>query len=691
MKDYEYLYNRIENEIIRCFSGKAIPSRGIKKLLSLYNGHMPDEEERTALADMAQEVVDYKAGLSHTGEVFLTNVSILIGQNICNALGEDVYDSLETRDEERIYKRKIYLALGDLAIETLYQTGSIIVERNGDGAYIVVPIYEENAPPPPLAATTSEPKPILGLYQDHNRPVIKSWNRSRSEEFSELFETPHIRALDKLQCQGWSINEDVYQIVKNSPPEPYEGEDELLIKQSESKQYAFRAVMSRAEELRGKPFYQYVECDYRGRIYYSEHYMNFQGHDFARGMMLFDKPKRVTEKGKAWLARFTADCFNESFHISELPLWCSAPYRDHLESEGLDTMSVDKFTPEDKVKWTYMNMDKIINNYDLLDCEKPVSYLACCFEWRKYHANPDHYFSALPIPIDGSNNGWQHLAAISKDSKAGRLVGLIPTDIQEDFYVSTAKELIKLLPDWFEERQIPMKHIRKGISKRGSMTRAYSAGAKKIAENMWLDCRTAGYHEAYGITEKDCYKLAQGLVKAIDIVCPGPLATMRFLQNVAMEELKAQKNKYIQWTTPSGFPVTYVAPFMARDRFQNIIKGIGRISHRVVLPTDRPDVQKFMSGISPNFIHSLDASHMCMVIDQWDKSFGGVHDSFSTHADDVDDLQLLTKEIFINMYADDDNYQGIKNRILTEDTPNLTYFTGDLDIREVINSDYFFS
>ena len=687
----EYLYGRIENEVIRCFSGKAIPSRGIKKLLTLYNGSMPDEEEREALGDMALEVVGYKAGLSHNGEVYLTNVSILIGQNICSALGEDVFDDLDMADEQRVYMRKIHLALGDLALEALYQTGAVILERNGDGAYIVVPVLEENAPPPPLSGTTDEPKSILSLYQEHGRPVIKGWNRSRNEEFKELFETPHIRSLDKLQRQGWLINEDVYAIVKDNPPIPYDGDEELLQKQSDSKQYAFDSIMLRAEELRGKPFYQYVECDYRGRIYYSEHFMNFQGHDYARGMMLFEKPKPVTEKGLAWLARFTANCYNESFPISDIPLWCTTDYHSYLRDEGLDSISVDKMTMEDRRIWTYMNMDKIIHNFDLLDCEKPVSFLACCFEWRKYHENPEHFFSRLPIPIDGSNNGWQHLAAISKDSQAGRLVGLVPVDIQEDFYVRAAKALIDIVPDWFEARDMPMKHIRKGISKRGSMTRAYSAGAKKIAENMWLDCRTYGFHDMYDITEQDCFKLAQGLVKAIDLVCPGPLATMKFLQAAAMAELKTQQTKYMKWETPSGFPVTYLAPYKVRDRFRNVIKGIGQISHRVVLPTDRPDIQKFMSGISPNFIHSLDASHMCLVLDRWNGAFGGVHDSFSTHANDVDDLQQLTKEVFIEMYADDDNYQGIKNRILTEDDPNLTRSMGDLNIREVMNSDYFFS
>ena len=58
------------------------------------------------------------------------------------------------------------------------------------------------------------------------------------------------------------------------------------------------------------------------------------------------------------------------------------------------------------------------------------------------------YYSSLPIPIDGSNNGWQHLAAISKDKKAGELVGLVKTDIPKDFYVQTAKALISRVPSY---------------------------------------------------------------------------------------------------------------------------------------------------------------------------------------------------------------------------------------------------
>ena len=463
--------------------------------------------------------------------------------------------------------------------------------------------------------------------------------------------------------------------------------------QSTSKASEYRSVVAVVSKLRKmEQFYQYAECDYRGRIYYQQPYFNFQGSDVARGLFLFDKPRRVTAKGLKWLARHTATCFNQSYSRSDQ---FAAAYRSHLDAEGLDDISVDKMTLDDRERWTYENMDMILSTFGIDErAEKSVSFLACCVEWRKWKQNPDVFYSALPIPIDGSNNGWQHLAAISADADAGKLVGLVPTEIQEDFYVKTAKALKQLLPDWFAERDMPMKDIRKGISKRGSMTRAYSAGATKIADNMYLDCRTEGFDERYDIELKDCNVLARNLVKAIDMVCPGPLQTMHYLQQLAAYDIQQNGEPTLYWETPSGFPVIYQAPRVDKKYYRirlNLNNESTRINHVGQFPTEYPDIKKFMSGISPNFIHSLDATHMCLVLSQWGGAFGGVHDSFSTHADDVDELLSLTKAVFIDMYDSGSNFQDIKRILQLEDAPVTEPNLGSLKITEVKDSDYFFS
>ena len=211
-------------------------------------------------------------------------------------------------------------------------------------------------------------------------------------------------------------------------------------------------------------FYQVMEADYRGRLYYNEAFLNFQGSDLARGMLKFARGKPMTDDGLFWLAVHTANSFNQSYDLEEIPEWCEADYHSYLEDEGLDSISVDKFTLEDRVRWTNENME-IINiagrgSYFSEDAEKPVSFLACCIEWFDYDlARRDGrvHMSHLPIPIDGSNNGWQHLGAISKDIRAGRLVGLTHTEIQKDFYVQTAKKLLEINDP--KLNAMPMKHV----------------------------------------------------------------------------------------------------------------------------------------------------------------------------------------------------------------------------------------
>ena len=698
MKDAEiYLANRItEGGVIRSQHPDAKITAGVDHILDIFNGVPTSEDIQWMLStayDFMQPQIKFTGGSVATpGASLMTATASGIGRWIFQRF----YGLLEGDD---VLIWKFHLNVGSLILEALMNTGYITLEYcHGQKAYMVHVTerwqYARTYPRYLRGTVEHMPYDITKLRQSNGRTVIKRWDDE--EAFEQVLDAPFVKALNKTQQQGWKINKKVYAALLRDRKKYTtldDSGDELKLQQSISKASEFRSVVAVTSRIRKwEQFYQYAECDYRGRVYFAQPFMNFQGSDVARGIMLFDRPQRVTEKGRKWLARHTACSFNKSYSKSDEYI---VGYRDHLDSEGLDDLSVDKMTLADREKWTYDNMEFILEtakNLTLHDCEKPVSFLACCLEWEKYHDNPDVFYSALPIPVDGSNNGWQHLAAISQDERAGKLVGLVPVEIQEDFYVKTAKALKARQPEWFEERDIPMKHIRKGISKRGSMTRAYSAGATKICENMYLDCRTYGYDEQYNIEQKDCFMLARNLIQAIDVVCPGPLQTMKFLQLLATELIE-DGNNTISWTTPAGFPVHYKAPRMDKHQHKVTIRGLRRVSLQGQFPTEYPDVRKFMSGISPNFIHSLDAAHMCNVIARWDTAFGGVHDSFSTYADDVDDLLELTKDVFIEQYTpvEGNNFKGIKRMLGLEDTEIGNPSLGNLNIERIRESDYFFA
>jgi DNA-directed RNA polymerase len=562
-----------------------------------------------------------------------------------------------------------------------------------------------------ICMTDSIIPPITSLIQNNDKSVIKTWDKSKEKKFIKYLNAPFVKAIDKLQATRWLINKDVHDAILSQwdsfiQTEEFNGEDkaenEKLYQRQSSKNREVKEVMAIANKWIDTEFSFYLDADYRGRLYYSEPFFNFQGSDIARGQLLFAKGKQFNNTASFWLGVHTACSFNQSYNIDEIPEWVTTDYRSVLEQEELDTISVDKMTLEDRAMWTQQNIDSIIEFGErkifLHEAEKPISFLACCIEWYKYSQSEGDFYTHLPIPIDGANNGWQHLGAMSKDDKTGKLVGLVPTEVQNDFYVQVAKRLTQRMPDWFEERQIPMKHIRKGIAKRGAMTRAYSCGQKKMSESMYSDCYQFGYTEQYNISTWDCDELSNQVIRAIQEVCPGPLNTMRYLQRLADQEIVnwgrdygTDRGKGIEWVTPSGFPVIYecyrTRPAKVDCYGFNTPHGEIRFKHVIREKTDIPDRRGFMCGISPNFVHSMDASHMALVVSEWEGDFGAVHDSFSTHADSIEDLMSVTRDRFVDIYNVDNFYETIAFGKGCEDAaPSI----GSLDIQQVKESDYFF-
>lgn len=777
----------------------------------------PDWEERLPmLVFSALQIMVQRLSSDHNSTIGSTKYT-----EVSMAIGKFVIGTMSPIDLSPHKK----LAVGDLFIGGFYQGGKGYVDIyrdtsyaawNGSEPYILAvnDRFHELGVMPPLCpkellgSTSSSPiPPVTEMVQEHGRSVIKTSDDRHTQHLllSVQEQLPWIRSLDKLQSQGWMINEKVLKgvvagisnfthIVK---PRPNKGSPikvrtafealkkrdtkatrtkfntetmlwnmELEVLKAQSKNVETGVIMKKAEALLDMGvFYQYVELDYRGRAYYQEPFMNFQGADLARGMFLFSEGKRITDT--KWLAIHTANTFNESFDKGHFPHWCLHDYDTILDESGLDSFPVDRMAMEDKERWCVHNLQMIRDTASsgaIRSCDKPVSFLACCHEWVGYLEDPLGYLSHLPIPIDGSCNGYQHSAAISQDAVTGQLVSLTDQPIQSDLYTVAAQKLKEKMPAFFAARPLmKMHHIRKGITKRAVMTRAYSAGKSRISDAMYRDCHSEGYTTLFNISMLDCIELGSALYDLIGDICPGATETMKYLQTLAEFELGKYKvfdtqgnpvsptdkrhlharkqqlkkraelsdkeldelrsisstllsyknvcvrgngvNPFITWETPTGFQVIYEAYRTSSLKVLSTIPGCslqsgigtsrvpGRITHVLQMPTSYPDIRKFQSGISPNFIHSMDSSHMAGIAHVWEGAFGAVHDSFSTHIADVEDLLSITKEVFVDIYDVEDPHAEIANMILqgdaTIDFPLPE--RGSLNIQEVLTSRYFFS
>lgn len=109
----------------------------------------------------------------------------------------------------------------------------------------------------------------------------------------------------------------------------------------------------------------------------------------------------------------------------------------------------------------------------------------------------------------------------------------------------------------------------------------------------------------------------------------------------------------VVWTTPLQLPV--VQPYRT-SKSKNIATTMQGVSINDPHPTDPVSKRKQLQAFPPNFIHSLDATHMLLSAAKCKENgmtFASIHDSFWTHACDVTAMSEHLRDAFIEMHQGD--------------------------------------
>ncbi|XLR68341.1 hypothetical protein S83_019013 [Arachis hypogaea] len=185
-----------------------------------------------------------------------------------------------------------------------------------------------------------------------------------------------------------------------------------------------------------------------------------------------------------------------------------------------------------------------------------------------------------------------------------------------------------------------------------------------------------------------CYA-AKVTLTALEEMFQGARNIMKWLCDYA--KVIASENQPVHWTTTLGLPV--VQPY--RKLRRHIVKTSLQMltSQR---ETDKVMAKRQRTAFPPNFVHSLDGTHMMMAAVACKKeglNFAGVHDSYWTHACDVDRMNRILREKFVEPYETPvlenlkESFQGSFSTLMF---PPLSEW-GDFDLREVLESPYFFN
>ncbi|XP_057949958.1 DNA-directed RNA polymerase 3, chloroplastic-like isoform X3 [Malania oleifera] len=382
--------------------------------------------------------------------------------------------------------------------------------------------------------------------------------------------------------------------------------------------------------------------------------------------------------------------------------------------EALDTLGSTKWRVNRRVLnvvesiWARGgNLAGLVDREDLPIPEKPLSEDISemqKWKWSVKNArkiNRERHSLRLDIEIklsDGSCNGLQHYAALGRDSLEAAAVNLVAGDKPADVYSEIAARVQNIFKRDSNKdpavdpnallAKILIDQVDRKLVKQTVMTSVYGVTYVGAREQITRRLEEKGHiTDDRLLFSAACYA-AKVTLTALGELFQAARGIMCWLGDCA--RVIASDNQPVRWTTPLGLPV--VQPYCKSER--HLIRTSLQIL-ALQRESNFVDVRKQRSAFSPNFVHSLDGSHMMMTAVACRDAglcFAGVHDSFWTHACDVDKMNLILRDKFIELYS----VPILENLLESfhKSYPTLTFPSlperGNFNVQEVLKSPYFF-
>jgi DNA-directed RNA polymerase len=466
-----------------------------------------------------------------------------------------------------------------------------------------------------------------------------------------------------------------------------------------------------AKSLVNETIYFPHNMDFRGRAYPVPPYLNHMGADNARGLLVFGEGKELGVSGLRWLKIHLA---NVSGYDK-----ASLQEREDYTMAHLDDIYDSVRNPLDGRRWWLESEDawqtlaacfELTKALDSPDPTKFVSHLpthqdGTCNGLQHYAALGGDKAGAAQVNLEPSDRPADIYTAVAnavidevnRDSEAGNpiakmLQGKITRKVVKQpvmtnvygvtFYGAKAqvrKQLMEIFPDLSRHSEVNHGNLSNYVATKifkslGSMFTGAQAiqgwlGAcadristclspEQIAQlTAEVDAHTRAKEEAKA--EKEAKKKQKSLrsrkAKTAEDQAAKQLQSVQTKSSAArtMTNSKPLFKSSVTWTTPLRMPV--VQPYRAGSS-RIISTNLQNITLQEPQVWDPVSKRKQLQAFPPNFIHSLDATHMmlsALKCNEVGLTFASIHDSFWTHACDIEKMSEVLRDAFVTIHSED--------------------------------------
>eukprot|EP00759_Apiculatamorpha_spiralis_P000727 PhF_6_TR1032/c0_g1_i1/m.2097/K10908/POLRMT, RPO41; DNA-directed RNA polymerase, mitochondrial len=452
-----------------------------------------------------------------------------------------------------------------------------------------------------------------------------------------------------------------------------------------------------AQLLKMERFYLPMKLDFRGRVYPLPSIMNHTASGQYRSLFLFADPVPLGATGLRWLQIHAANMYGHT-----------------------------KMTYDNRVLWIQENMDLIQQTVEnpfgsTIDwwsvADSPFEFLSTCEELTRALRAPDpsQFLSHLPVQVDGTANGLQHYVAIARDEKGAVAVNMTNAEKPQDVYGHVLQSVIASVKSDAERGHIvacralgsgtgqDRNHLKRSTVKRSVMTQVYGVTAYGMREQILDEFMSQNAtHALWNMVEMQelADYIRDKVMQSLGEIFHQGDAARRWLRESATSLMSVQpKNhrKPLRWTTPLG--MTVVQPYYQTRTAKLYDMDLGITSLKT---TSDNASNKQITALSPNLIHSLDATHMAKTALEMRKrghKMAAVHDSYWCHAGNMEEMSLCLREQFLDLYDKFDPLAHLSEEWNYHFHEFLTFnkklkmvpSRGSYDLKAVLNAPYFFS
>lgn len=249
---------------------------------------------------------------------------------------------------------------------------------------------------------------------------LREMARPRDQWLPDLEQRVEAAGLDDAAVQDWQrwLAREMYRPAeqrrrRKAQEAPADFLDNALARN------ALWDLMSGGEDgQQPRPFFLPWKADYRGRIYAETPWLTPQGGDLQRALFEFAHGQVLDEAGVRALRRHGANLAKRSVVLKDL---------------GIGGRQV--LTLEERERWVLQHEEDIVRSaqdplghpFWRIAAGKPMQFLAFCLAYAQWKQQPDTPIH-LPVQIDGTCNGLQHIAALAGDEALARAVNVLPRD-----------------------------------------------------------------------------------------------------------------------------------------------------------------------------------------------------------------------------------------------------------------------